>query len=707
MEERPPPAVVLSDAESRQPVPQLEQEHQSQQIVPDETELRTGVAHTLPCTASDDDNAPVCQLFHQLPSWNRVLWHISMQLQEVDAPGKLSLVRVSHDGIGWQQEQRSSDARVLFHALLASHRCVIRVDLSDAVFEGGTLNEIRELALRALRENKSLRILNINTLPDCNIIRADILTVLAEMVGLQELSIGESEDLRLVVDALVSLILQSTALKTLDISELVVGDTDSERLSASLKRNRSVTALSVHTSILIARKGSGAAEFSQYLKRAPWIASLTVSACAADASHEDLRGIIEPLLETRTISALTLVGFQLDGRCAGLLAQLVAHGVCLERLNIGSCYWIRHRSSYDEKDESSVLEGEQRKQAVSTYFIAFIRAFSLNKRLKFLTLYLGEFPPYAIRALLSVLCKTKSLKKVAVKGIAEEDVRGHGLAVREAGLSGRVSFEHQYSICPVVLGALEQCPSLTNVIVDTRAIRRDLFHAAICRLPGWRYVTTLWLLLTEDTLDNATVKAITMYLSETTVLKELWMFGCDKADLRVGTTSAAKPHSSLLEALFLSKSITVLHVGRFVFGEENLRFLAESVRNSNTLSEVYFLPLEDIDRHSFFRFLVPGIAGNYTLLRLHTSSPVEEETTEDQIIVRDVIIRNRGLVTCAAHFVVYNVRTDHCTAAIERVQCSLGLVERVSDLASVDKTEAVAMIRRSIPPETRRQEGHQ
>ncbi|KAH9365479.1 hypothetical protein HPB48_015425 [Haemaphysalis longicornis] len=526
MEERPPPAVVLSDAESRQPVPQLEQEHQSQQIVPDETELRTGVAHTLPCTASDDDNAPVCQLFHQLPSWNRVLWHISMQLQEVDAPGKLSLVRVSHDGIGWQQEQRSSDARVLFHALLASHRCVIRVDLSDAVFEGGTLNEIRELAVRALRENKSLRILNINTLPDCNIIRADILTVLAEMVGLQELSIGESEDLRLVVDALVSLILQSTALKTLDISELVVGDTDSERLSASLKRNRSVTALSVHTSILIARSGSGAAEFSQYLKRAPWIASLTVSACAADASHEDLRGIIEPLLETRTISELTLVGFQLDGRCAGLLAQLVAHGVCLERLNIGSCYWIRHRSSYDEKDESSVLE-------------------------------------------------------------------------------------------------------------------------------------------------------------------------------------AAKPHSSLLEALFLSKSVTVLHVGRFVFGEENLRFLAESVRNSNTLSEVYFLPLEDIDRHSFFRFLVPGIAGNYTLLRLHTSSPVEEETTEDQFIVRDVITRNRGLVTCAAHFVVYNVRTDHCTAAIERVQCSLGLVERVSDLASVDKTEAVAMIQRSVLAGMRGQAGHQ
>ncbi|XP_077528216.1 uncharacterized protein LOC144139845 [Haemaphysalis longicornis] len=313
MDKRPPPAVTIPEAESIQPVPQLEQEHQRQQTAADKPELRTGAAHTLPCTDSADDNAPLCELFHRLPSWNRVLWHISMQLQEVDAPGKLSLVRVSHDGIGWQQE--------------------------------------------------------------------------------------------------------STALKTLDISELVVGDTGLKWLSASLKRHRS----------------------------------------------------------------------------------------------------------------------------------------------------------------------------------------------------------------------------------------------------------------------------------------DLWTFDCDEADLSVGTSSSAKPQSSFLEALFWSKSVTVLHVSRFVFGEENLRFLAESVRNSGALSEFYFLPLEDSESHSFIPFLVPGIAANYALLRLHTSSPVEEETTEDQFIVQDVMIRNRGLVTCAAHFVDCNVQTDHCTAAIERVKCSLRLVERVSDHASVDKTEAVARIQMSVP----------
>ncbi|KAH9365368.1 uncharacterized protein LOC144138431 [Haemaphysalis longicornis] len=696
MENPPPPADVDSDTENRKAAPQ--HDRQLQQAAPDDTEVRTVVAHSLPCTASEDANAPVCQLFHQLPSWNRVLWHISLQLQEVDAPGELSLVRVSHDGVGWQQEQRSSNARVLFHALLTSHRCVTRVDLTDALFEGGTLNEIRELAVKALRENKSLRILNVSTLPDCNIIRADILTVLSRMVHLQELRVDESEDVRLVVDALQSLISASKSLNKLDISELVVDDTDSKRLSASLKGNRSVTRLSVHTSILIARSGSGVANFSGYLRRAPWIASLTVTGSKKDTSHEGLRGIIEPLLMARTISELTLIGFQLDARSTGLLAQLVARSVCLERLDIASCYWIPPRSSHDEDeiDESSLLEGEQERQAVSSYFVSFAIALSLNKSLTFLSLNLGDFHPYAIRVLITALSQVKSLEEVVVNGISLEDVRACGLEVRDGGLSGLVSFQDQYTICPVVLAALEQCPSLTSVIIDTRDIRRDLFHAAICRMPAWRHVTTLWLLLTQDALDNATVNAITMYLSETTALKELWMFGSNEADLRVCNSATNKSRSPLLEALFLSKSVHLLHVGRFVFGEENLRFLAGSVRNSDTLCEFYLLPLQEIDNQSFIRFLVPGIAANYTLLHLHASSSVEEETTEDQFIVQDVLARNRGLVTCAAQFVVYNVRTDHCKAAFDRVHRSPALVQRVRNLASVNETGAVAMIQKSV-----------
>lgn len=140
MENRRPSAVVAADATAG----------------PDETERRTGVAHSLPCTASEDATAPVCQLFHQLPSWNRALWHISMQLQ--------------------LQE----------HAAASACSC-------------------------------------------------------------------KSEDQKLLVDALRSFTSKSTMLKTLDVSELVVGNVASRRLSASLKRNCSVTKLSVRTSILLAR----------------------------------------------------------------------------------------------------------------------------------------------------------------------------------------------------------------------------------------------------------------------------------------------------------------------------------------------------------------------------------------------------------------------------------------------------------------------
>lgn len=143
--------------------------------------------------------------------------------------------------------------------------------------------------------------------------------------------------------------------------------------------------------------------------------------------------------------------------------------------------------------------------------------------------------------------------------------------------------------------------------------------------------------------------------------------------------------------------MTSLQVGEFVFGEENLRYLAESVRNSETLCEFYLFLLDKTDVQSFLRFLVSGIASNYTLIRLHASDSTEEETSEDQFIIQDVLVRNKGLVTSAAQLVVNNVRTNHCITAIERVQHSPGLIERVSALASADETEAVAMIQRSIP----------
>lgn len=279
---------------------------------------------------------------------------------------------------------------------------------------------------------------------------------------------------------------------------------------------------------------------------APWITSLTVSGSRTDTSHEDLRGIVEPLLETRTISEPCLIAFQLDARCADLLAQLVAQIVSLERLDIASCYWTLPRPSYGETEESFLLEGEQDGQAVPSYFASFIQSFSLNKSLKFLSLYLEDFPPDAIQALLTSLSKAKSLQKVAVRGIGEEEVREFGLSVFHAGLSGRLSSQHQYRICPAVLAALELSPCLNNIIIDSRAVSGDLFKAAISRIPAWRYVTTLWLMMTEGALDNVTVEDITMYLSQTTILKELCMFGCNNVDLRRSSSAKNRPHSSLL-----------------------------------------------------------------------------------------------------------------------------------------------------------------
>ncbi|KAL3214570.1 hypothetical protein MRX96_034843 [Rhipicephalus microplus] len=88
----------------------------------------------------DSDCRDIRSRFPGLEVFFPSLGYSGFQLREITVPGEVSLVRVAHEGD--QQELRSRDARLLFYSLLSQHRCVVGLDLDDALVEGSGLGRV-------------------------------------------------------------------------------------------------------------------------------------------------------------------------------------------------------------------------------------------------------------------------------------------------------------------------------------------------------------------------------------------------------------------------------------------------------------------------------------------------------------------------------------------------------------------------------------
>ncbi|XP_075726212.1 uncharacterized protein LOC142767852 [Rhipicephalus microplus] len=208
--------------------------------------------------------------------WNSVRWHAGFQLRELTAPGELSLVRVARDG-GRRQEQHGRDVRLLFHVLLECHRCVVGVKLNDVLVEGSGLQEFRVRVSSASWDNTSLRSLKLVSLfSDYRFIQGDLFADLCSMNQLRELVISATgKAVSRLVD-LVRSLLRSASLSALSLSGLCLNRINSQLLVKALQRNRTVTDLSVHSSILHSWKSKGVPWFSVYLKESTTLSALTL-----------------------------------------------------------------------------------------------------------------------------------------------------------------------------------------------------------------------------------------------------------------------------------------------------------------------------------------------------------------------------------------------------------------------------------------------
>ncbi|KAL1480500.1 hypothetical protein MTO96_050974 [Rhipicephalus appendiculatus] len=239
----------------------------------------------------------------------------------------------------------------------------------------------------------------------------------------------------------------------------------------------------------------------------------------------------------------------------------------------------------------------------------------------------------SLRCLFKAVASHTSLKKVILTRFRDEDVAEICKALRDTRVQERC-FVGVHLVSQNTVEALTVCKELSSIIVDSRKFRNfDTLLTTVRLLPSCSHVTSVCLLLRQELFNG------------------------------------------------------------LCFDETETQILADTLLTSRTLCEVSFFPDNHESTVLLIQKLSPNVSSNYTLLQLRLSRYVQ--IGDDWFTVADVVSRNISLVMRAAHFVT-GTKHRYCAAAADLVHTNPGLVEKVQELASVNESEAVSRINRSL-----------
>ncbi|KAL1422941.1 hypothetical protein MTO96_021535 [Rhipicephalus appendiculatus] len=409
-----------------------------------------------------------------------------------------------------------------------------------------------------------------------------------------------------------------------------------------------------------------AAVFAGYLRRNKTLRTLSMRGCRLERSAEVARPIFEALIKNNTLTKVTLTSLSLEYEVIGLISSLLSQNRTLRTFSTIRC---RFHVVYSQ---------------VSSY----LAAFTVNKTLEELTLDFSRFNTNEYRSLFRALASNPSLKKVTVEQVSGENVAEICRAVRETNARERF-FVGTHYVIENTLDALTECKELSSVEVQSQLFNRsEPLLTTLSLLPSCSHLTSLGLALRQDEFSRAS-SLIAQCITGMTALRKLKLT-VTRGEIGVAFNEARQ---ELAQALSLNKTIRRLTVYGPLFGDAEIEMLADTLRSSRTLCEIFFFPQRLGSVMSLMRKLSPNISGNYTLLDMRFDRPCKLDG--DWFTVADVLRRNCSLVTRAAHFVM-GTRLNYCAAAVEQVHSNPGLVEKVRELASVDEDEAASLIKKSL-----------
>ncbi|KAH7942976.1 hypothetical protein HPB52_003046 [Rhipicephalus sanguineus] len=611
-----------------------------------------------PCTSSEDRP---CDTIGELSLWNEFFWPVGFQLREL-SPGKLPYV----------------PPRILIH-LLSHHRCIVSVDLNNCIFFAHPTEDKHKLICDAFRKSPSLRMLKLHLRPSTTTLLRSFVETLPHLSQLRDLELGYLPFDRTSFEALSEFLASTRSLTTLNITNLFLLCEGAVLIIQGLKRNATITTLSVNTRLLCSPQCR--VMVSEYLRWNKTLRSLSITSRSVMTSI-DVCPIIAALFHNDTLFELKLIRLLLIIPNSELITDLLIQNKTLQNFHMIECLsFYGAKCHCDEDHRVALTDGSSSR---SRWLVALAE----SKTLQNLTLCLDWINPEDFGSFFKALACSTSLKKVTVQHFSEQNVTHICRAMRETGVHDRF-FIGKHQVTKDTMGQLPECKQLSHIYLGGHSA--DCFvplHTALCLLPTCSHVTSLCFEIIHELFNSELSSLMAHYIRNTTALREL-----DLSFISGKMTAADRAERTLLEALLLNSSIRRLSIRGLRFDDTETEMLVDILDSSRTLCDVSLNTYDNQLTISLAQKLSQNLSSNYTLLGMHL--PWLPDCSGELFIIEEVVRRNSSRVTRAAHFVM-GTRHKYCAAAFELVRSNPGLVEKVQELASVDENEAASRIKNSL-----------
>ncbi|KAH6925446.1 hypothetical protein HPB50_005623 [Hyalomma asiaticum] len=636
------------------------------------------------CTRSDDQ---VCQVLSHLAAPNRVLWHLGLQLREDprDGVGELSIVQVP--GINHETQRIASHAQAqtfatnVLHQLLEKHRCIVAVEVNDAVAKTDSL-------LRTLAAAPCVRRLTIaKTLSNGPISDLEAwLTASFELTGKRKLLCREdTSPLGAALNA-ADILLQRTdrGLQALDLAALDVMDHGlRRRIVSALQRSHTITELSVPYSVVTCTRKTPFKQetpFVGYLAREDsTLRKLTIKHHHSDKTYRPLLGpLIRALSNMSTLEELNLeVHLSMHER--ERFAMVLVESQSLRRFSLlyGQC--------------CQELPYEQDERPVTTYLELELWIWALRQAgsLRKLTMDMSWCSSVQCAVLIHTIAHHNVINDTTMLNVPTSS----GLGIICLALFNveppRKVFVNTYNIAPVVVYTMVRCPLVTSVAFCGNRFLTS-FHLAdtVGQLVACDHITTLC--LNVDYFVEHLYARIEFCVRTMSSLRdlELCLFA---TSLYAGDDRRLEWEGAIVEAASANHNLAKLTLKTGPLTDEHYRRLADGVLDNQRLRELSVTVLCERFCDVFLGHLLPGLRHNYNIVRLHLEQRPGGELSERMAIAQNIVRRNGSIERRAVMFVMGD-RDPYCGRVVELAAERPDFVETVAREADVSVAEAASMV---------------
>ncbi|XP_077523393.1 uncharacterized protein LOC144134329 [Amblyomma americanum] len=567
-------------------------------------------------------------------------------------------------------------AMILLGNVLAHHYCIVAVELTFVVARNPFL-------LSLLQCKHSIRKLKISGVPYCE---ASVLEALENLAIPSNQTGLDAAEKYLCFSIRSPLLLHphqtgSIALSALDVADLEMSDDCKGQFIDLLLQNDTISDLTVGDCVFSYGCVDLLLGFVVYLAQEPSVLKkLTVR--TPEVSRFALESLVEATAMTTTLEELVVDIDIYDVEDKALFAEIIARNFTLRTLSVT---WARNCVVSTNLYGVHIDTGDAATR-IDPWFFALLESTTLLA----LSIDLLGFSADECCVFFRALALNKSLKNVSIGYLpACADLKVICEIIRDSRLAKAIHIEdHHLSISS--LRMLPECPEVTSLTISSLHLDNlEILRRTFAILATCSHVTSLRLCVQYCFLDG--IQALmAAYIADARTLKDIKVHVYIDMQEREDQRHDPDKEKLLVNALASNLGLTRITIEELPLSEDNSKFFAKAVINSQNISELSFAVLSRDSNNAFLQTLVSGIERNRRLLRVELPSCKDRDG--ELVVIRNITRRNASLVTRAVRFVMgdhdpYNARAVELVSGHERV------LSIVQENAGVEAKEAETMVR--------------